>query len=94
MRRAAIVSPIRTAVGKFMGALSAIPAGELGAVVLKALIARTGVDPERIDDVVFARATPTARRRASRAGRCWRPTCRSAFRGCSSTAAAAAACRR
>jgi acetyl-CoA C-acetyltransferase len=54
MRRAAIVSPIRTAVGKFMGALSAIPAGELGAVVLKALIARTGVDPERIDDVVFA----------------------------------------
>ncbi len=54
MRRAAIVAPIRTAVGKFMGSLSSIPAGDLGAVVLKALVERTGIDPERIDDVVFA----------------------------------------
>jgi acetyl-CoA C-acetyltransferase len=54
MRRAAIVSPIRTAVGKFGGSLAAIPAGELGAIVLKALMARTGVDPARVDDVVFA----------------------------------------
>lgn len=54
MRRAAIVSPIRTAVGKFLGGLSSIPAGELGAVVLKELMARTKIDPERIDDVVFA----------------------------------------
>jgi acetyl-CoA C-acetyltransferase len=54
MRRAAIVSPIRTAVGKFLGGLSSIPAGELGAVVLKELVARTKIDPERIDDVVFA----------------------------------------
>ncbi|NWG52325.1 MAG: acetyl-CoA C-acetyltransferase [Hydrogenophilaceae bacterium] len=54
MRRAAIVSPIRTAVGKFQGALASMPAGELGAVVLKALVARTKLDPERIDDVIFA----------------------------------------
>src|ERR1700761_354690 len=54
MRRAAIVSPLRTAVGKFMGALSGITAGDLGAVILKALVARTGIDPERIDDVIFA----------------------------------------
>lgn len=54
MRRAAIVSPIRTPVGKFLGSLKSIPAGELGAVVIKALIERTGCDPERIDDVVFA----------------------------------------
>jgi acetyl-CoA C-acetyltransferase len=54
MQRAAIVSPIRTPVGKFLGALSSITAGDLGAVILKALIARTGIDPERIDDVVFA----------------------------------------
>ena len=54
MRRAAIVAPIRTAVGKFGGSLADIPAGELGAIVLKALIARTGIDPERIDDVVYA----------------------------------------
>ncbi len=54
MQRAAIVSPIRTPVGKFLGALSSITAGDLGAVILKALVARTGIDPERIDDVVFA----------------------------------------
>ena len=54
MRRAAIVSPLRTPVGKFMGALSSMPAGEIGAVVIKGLVERTGVDPERIDDVVFA----------------------------------------
>ncbi len=54
LRRAAIVAPIRTAVGKFGGALSALTAGELGAVVLKALIERTRIDPSRVDDVVFA----------------------------------------
>lgn len=54
MRRAAIVSPLRTPVGKFQGALSSMPAGELGAVILRALVERTKIDPERIDDVVFA----------------------------------------
>jgi acetyl-CoA C-acetyltransferase len=54
LRRAAIVAPIRTAVGKFGGALSGIGAGDLGAVVIKALIERTGIDPARVDDVVFA----------------------------------------
>ena len=54
LRRAAIVAPIRTAVGKFGGALSSLTAGELGAVVLKALIERTRIDPSRVDDVVFA----------------------------------------
>ena len=54
MRRAAIVAPIRTAVGKFGGALSSMTAGELGAVTLKALIERTKIDPSRVDDVIFA----------------------------------------
>jgi acetyl-CoA C-acetyltransferase len=54
MKRAAIVSPIRTPVGKFLGALAGIPAGELGAAILKALVERTRIDPERIDDVIFA----------------------------------------
>jgi acetyl-CoA C-acetyltransferase len=54
MRRAAIVAPIRTAVGKFQGSLASITAGELGAVILRALVARTGIDPAIVDDVVFA----------------------------------------
>src|SRR5271170_6896053 len=54
MRRAAIVSPIRTPVGKFLGSLSGIQAGDLGAVILRALVERTKIDPEAIDDVIFA----------------------------------------
>ncbi|MDO9222897.1 MAG: acetyl-CoA C-acetyltransferase, partial [Caulobacter sp.] len=54
MRRVAIVSPIRTAVGKFQGGLSSLTAGELGAVILRALVERTKIDPERVDEVIFA----------------------------------------
>jgi len=54
LRRAAIVSPLRTPVAKYLGALSSVTAGDLGAVVIRALVERTGVDPSRIDDVVFA----------------------------------------
>lgn len=58
MRRAAIVSPLRTAVGKFQGALSSMTAGEIGGVIIKALVERTKIDPERIDDVTFAHGYP------------------------------------
>ncbi len=54
MKRAAIVSPIRTPVGKFLGALSPLSAGDLGAAVLRALVERTGLDAERIDEVILA----------------------------------------
>ena len=54
LKRAAIVAPIRTAVGKFGGALATTNAGELGAIIIKALVGRTGIDPARVDDVVFA----------------------------------------
>ena len=58
MRRAAIVSPIRTAVGKYLGALSDFSAGDLGGIVLKALIERTGLDAAKVDDVIFAQGYP------------------------------------
>ena len=54
MKRAAIVSPIRTPVGKFLGSLAPITAGDLGAAILTALVERTKIDPEKIDDVIFA----------------------------------------
>jgi acetyl-CoA C-acetyltransferase len=53
-RRAAIVSPLRTPVGRFQGTLAPLNAGALGAVILKALVERTGIDPSRVDDVVFS----------------------------------------
>jgi len=58
VRRAAIVSPIRTPVGKFGGGLSSLSAGKLGAIILKALVERSGIDPERVDDVVFGHGYP------------------------------------
>lgn len=54
LRRAAIVSPLRTPVGKFLGSLAPVTAGELGATIIRALVDRTGIDSERIDDVIFA----------------------------------------
>lgn len=54
LRRVAICSPLRTPVGRFMGSLAGMNAGQLGAVILKALIERSGVDPHRVDDVVFS----------------------------------------
>ena len=56
MRRAAIVSPLRTAVGAFGGSLRAVTADQLASTILKALVARSGIDPARIDDVVMAQS--------------------------------------
>lgn len=54
LRRAAIVSPLRTPVGRFLGTLTPLEAGPLAAIIIKALVERSGVDPSRVDDVVFA----------------------------------------
>ncbi|MES2999517.1 MAG: acetyl-CoA C-acetyltransferase [Pseudomonadota bacterium] len=56
MRRAAIVSPLRTPIGAFGGALKGVPVEELGATVARAIVERTGIDPARLDDVVFAQS--------------------------------------
>ena len=56
MRRAAIVSPLRTPVGTFGGALRTVPAEELATVIIKAVVEKSGVDPSRIDDVSFAQS--------------------------------------
>lgn len=54
LRRAAIVSPLRTPVGKFGGSLAPLGAGALGAAILQALMERVAIDPARVDDVIFA----------------------------------------
>jgi acetyl-CoA C-acetyltransferase len=56
MRRAAIVSPLRTPIGKFLGGMKAVKAEQLAALVIEAVVGRTGIDPSRIDDVVFAQS--------------------------------------
>jgi acetyl-CoA C-acetyltransferase len=48
-----IVSATRTAVGKFGGTLAKVPATELGAAVIKDLLARTKLAPEQIGEVIM-----------------------------------------
>lgn len=56
MRRAAIVSPLRTPIGAYGGALRAVPVEELGATVARAVVQRTGLDPALIEDMIFAQS--------------------------------------
>ena len=53
-----IVDAVRTPVGRRGGALSHIHPADLGAHVISALVARTGVDPADVDDVVFGCVNP------------------------------------
>ena len=48
-----IVAAGRTAIGKFAGALAKIPAADLGAHVIRALLARSGIKPEQVSEVIF-----------------------------------------
>lgn len=56
MRRAAIVSPVRTPVGRFGGGLKDVPVERLGATVVNAILEKTGLDPALIEDVIFAQS--------------------------------------
>src|SRR5262245_51459356 len=56
MRRAVIVAPLRTPIGSFGGTLRAVPVGDLAATVIRAVVQRSAIDPDRIDDVVFAQS--------------------------------------
>ncbi|MFM8465534.1 MAG: acetyl-CoA C-acetyltransferase [Burkholderiaceae bacterium] len=53
MSEVVIVAAARTAVGKFGGTIAKVPAAELGAHVIKGLVARTGVDPAHISEVLM-----------------------------------------
>ncbi|MFF8846857.1 acetyl-CoA C-acetyltransferase [Streptomyces sp. NPDC015127] len=48
-----IVEAVRTPVGRRRGGLAAVHPADLGAHVLRALVARAGIDPAAVDDVVF-----------------------------------------
>ena len=48
-----ITTAVRTAIGNFGGALSHIPAHELGAHVIRALLDQSGLQPEQIDEVIL-----------------------------------------
>ncbi|MFC5697500.1 acetyl-CoA C-acyltransferase, partial [Pseudomonas sp. GCM10022186] len=53
MQDVVIVAATRTAIGSFQGALANIPAHELGAAVIRQLLARTGLKGEQVDEVIL-----------------------------------------
>ena len=53
MEDVVIVAAGRTPVGKFGGTLAKIPAAELGAHVIRQLLAKTGIDPASVSEVIM-----------------------------------------
>src|SRR6476620_6467313 len=47
-----ILSGVRTPIGKYLGALSDVPAPQLGAVAIREALKRAGAPPDRIDEVI------------------------------------------
>src|SRR6202045_2495641 len=52
-RSVVLIAPVRTAIGTFGGSLKEIPAPDLGAVAIKAAVARARIDPEEVGTVVM-----------------------------------------
>jgi acetyl-CoA C-acetyltransferase len=53
MNEVVITAAVRSAVGKFNGAIGKVPAADLGAQVIRALLARSNVQPEQISEVIM-----------------------------------------
>jgi acetyl-CoA C-acetyltransferase len=53
MDEVVITTALRTAVGKFGGSLAKVPATELGAQVIRALLSASGVKPEQVSEVIL-----------------------------------------
>ena len=53
LREAWIVEAVRTPVGRYGGALAGVRPDDLAATVLEAVVARSGIDPAIIDDVIL-----------------------------------------
>jgi acetyl-CoA C-acetyltransferase len=71
MAEAYIVDAVRSPVGKRGGGLSAVHPADLGAHSLSALMARTGVDPAAVEDVVFGCVDTIGGQAGDIARTCW-----------------------
>jgi acetyl-CoA C-acetyltransferase len=59
VREAVLCEPVRTPVGRYGGSLKDVPAAELGAIVIRALVDRAGLDGSEIDEVILGQAYPS-----------------------------------
>ena len=55
-----IAGAARTAIGKFGGTLAKTPAPELGAIVIKALLARVRLEPQQVSEVILGQVLTAA----------------------------------
>src|ERR1051326_3266233 len=53
MAEAVIISAVRTAIGKFQGALASLSAVDLGAAVVRESVKRAGIEPAQVDEVIM-----------------------------------------
>src|SRR4029453_9006109 len=71
---AVIVSAVRTATGKFLGALKPFTAPQLGAIVIREAVARAGIGPAVVEECIMGNVVSAgvgqapARQAALRAG--------------------------
>lgn len=60
MRDVVICEPVRTAIGRYGGMFKSLSATELGVAALDGLLARSGVAPDIVDDVILGHCYPSA----------------------------------
>jgi acetyl-CoA C-acetyltransferase len=53
LRRVVVTHALRTPIGRYLGAFAELSAADLGTSVVRDLLARAGLDPERVDELVF-----------------------------------------
>jgi len=71
MAEAYIVDAVRTPVGRKKGSLAGMHSADLGAHAIKALMGRTGIDPNAVDDVVFGCVETLGPQAGDIARTCW-----------------------
>src|SRR5689334_21605838 len=71
LNEAFIIDAVRSPVGKRGGALAGVHPADLGAHVIRALLARTGVDPLAVDDVVYGCVDTSGPQAGDIARTCW-----------------------
>jgi acetyl-CoA C-acetyltransferase len=71
MPEAYIVDAVRTPVGRKKGSLAALHSADLGAQPIKALIARTSIDPNAVDDVIYGCTDTIGSQAGDIARTCW-----------------------
>lgn len=71
MPEAYIVDAVRTPIGKKRGSLAEMHPADLGAVPIRALVERTGIDPGCVDDVVFGCVDTIGGQAGDIARTCW-----------------------